>query len=862
MVRALSGKKQHLRRTSSLRRRPSLDAGAEAIRKAAECDDQQAPSSLTIRCSTTASPVRDASSHSGARERRERTRTRSSSDAAVRDDIAMARSAALLGAEAASEGGQPWASPVQSAPSSPGSSFTVGQPRQGGRGPPRTARGGASTATVAAASVSAAGKWPWGSLLTVSHLRYLTHSGALVAAGLAVRYLWRWIAGIAGAAVILAVAQCAWTVAAAATQGDPRWRGYKAAPANGGAEYDEESELEALLRCTPLAEVHVALLDDRVVGGEFVAYRLLLTHDDGSWEVWRRFSDFDDLRNALMRRNMQAMRQNSFRSDASNPGGAGSTVGATAAVSGCRVPELGPMRTHYRRFEPDFLAHRKDHLRRFLSELLTDLSLVEADEVREFCGMPRVDPTAEPPRVSDEAGLPPPTGMFGWVAGFLTFPLGNGRIRAGAGHGEDSGGGDVASADAGADGGVGTGSGDGTASRLLAGGASASLEPLDWEDAGPENDFLVRGATYMEDRVKVAAGPALLTLVAVDFFTVPERCYHIVSQGKCRERLEALTGAAAAEGSAESATAAALLAAAVGAIGNSSEAAGELSGGRAGAAALAQNRRPPPPPAGTPLPPPPPSSSPPLTGANPAVAAAATAGAGAGGAPSPQNPFFFVLNIQVPGTPDISVVAWFAYRGVADPADDAALCFHAMLERYAEIPGSGYAGLDFSRTERDAARAAMAAAADAALSVIPPNEAAMPSRPVPLPPGALPPLPPGVLPPEDFRNERFKLIPRIVEGPFVVRGAVGRKPALLGRKLTQRYFRGSRYVETDVDVASSAVASNIVALCRGFAKALVVELGICLEGRAANELPERCLGVMRLRHLDCAAAESLFKEGS
>ena len=45
---------------------------------------------------------------------------------------------------------------------------------------------------------------------------------------------------------------------------------------------------------------------------------------------------------------------------------------------------------------------------------------------------------------------------------------------------------------------------------------------------------------------------------------------------------------------------------------------------------------------------------------------------------------------------------------------------------------------------------------------------------------------------------RFKLIPTVVEGPYIVRKAVGNKPALLGRKLNQRYFRGSGYVETDV----------------------------------------------------------------
>lgn len=49
-----------------------------------------------------------------------------------------------------------------------------------------------------------------------------------------------------------------------------------------------------------------------------------------------------------------------------------------------------------------------------------------------------------------------------------------------------------------------------------------------------------------------------------------------------------------------------------------------------------------------------------------------------------------------------------------------------------------------------------------------------------------------------FDDSRFKLIPSVVSGPFIVRKAVGNKPALLGRKVSQRYFRGPGYVETDV----------------------------------------------------------------
>ena len=67
----------------------------------------------------------------------------------------------------------------------------------------------------------------------------------------------------------------------------------------------------------------------------------------------------------------------------------------------------------------------------------------------------------------------------------------------------------------------------------------------------------------------------------------------------------------------------------------------------------------------------------------------------------------------------------------------------------------------------------------------------------------------GALPPSDFRNERFKLIPSITIGPWIVKAAVGSTPALLGRKVVQRYFRGEDYLEIDIHVGSSVIASQV-----------------------------------------------------
>jgi hypothetical protein len=69
---------------------------------------------------------------------------------------------------------------------------------------------------------------------------------------------------------------------------------------------------------------------------------------------------------------------------------------------------------------------------------------------------------------------------------------------------------------------------------------------------------------------------------------------------------------------------------------------------------------------------------------------------------------------------------------------------------------------------------------------------------------------------EDYCNERCKLIPSIVEGSWAIKMAVGQKPVILGKKLSQQYFRGKGYFEIDIDVASSMVATQILGLVSSF----------------------------------------------
>lgn len=139
---------------------------------------------------------------------------------------------------------------------------------------------------------------------------------------------------------------------------------------------------------------------------------------------------------------------------------------------------------------------------------------------------------------------------------------------------------------------------------------------------------------------------------------------------------------------------------------------------------------------------------------------------------------------------------------------------------------------------------------------------------------------------DQFRDETFKLIPRIVDGNFVVKKAVGTKPALLGTKVSQSYIRTERYFELIVDISSDAVAEKIVKLTLGYvsvflvshrftmlrvslfttmnlttlyyvtclfvfqAKSVIVDMAFVLEGKREDELPEQLLGSVRLKNVD------------
>eukprot|EP00612_Vaucheria_litorea_P007592 CAMPEP_0171480574 /NCGR_PEP_ID=MMETSP0946-20130122/6156_1 /TAXON_ID=109269 /ORGANISM="Vaucheria litorea, Strain CCMP2940" /LENGTH=320 /DNA_ID=CAMNT_0012011831 /DNA_START=32 /DNA_END=994 /DNA_ORIENTATION=- len=182
-------------------------------------------------------------------------------------------------------------------------------------------------------------------------------------------------------------------------------------------------------------------------------------------------------------------------------------------------------------------------------------------------------------------------------------------------------------------------------------------------------------------------------------------------------------------------------------------------------------------------------------------------------------PFLFITAIQVPGTPMLYLVMYWAIDpstlnpSTEKPNDPSLESFYNVMRQYIKLPNQSEKVVD-SYDDDDEEEA---------------QEEIEDSFP--------------------FQNSRFKLIPRIMNGPWLVKRAVGSVPCLLGTKVTTRYYRGENYMETNVEVGSSIVAQRIIGCCRGSSAYIDVQLGIVLQGENALELPEKLLGAIQFKWL-------------
>uniref|UniRef100_A0A5B7B0W6 Protein ENHANCED DISEASE RESISTANCE 2 C-terminal domain-containing protein n=1 Tax=Davidia involucrata TaxID=16924 RepID=A0A5B7B0W6_DAVIN len=111
---------------------------------------------------------------------------------------------------------------------------------------------------------------------------------------------------------------------------------------------------------------------------------------------------------------------------------------------------------------------------------------------------------------------------------------------------------------------------------------------------------------------------------------------------------------------------------------------------------------------------------------------------------------------------------------------------------------------------------------------------------------------------DGFRNSRLKLIANIVKGPWIVRKAVGEQAiCIIGRALTCKYCIAENFIEVDIDIGSSMVASAIVHLAFGYLTTLTVDLAFLIEAQTESELPERILGAVRFSELNTASARPI-----
>ncbi|CAI0423357.1 unnamed protein product, partial [Linum tenue] len=63
---------------------------------------------------------------------------------------------------------------------------------------------------------------------------------------------------------------------------------------------------------------------------------------------------------------------------------------------------------------------------------------------------------------------------------------------------------------------------------------------------------------------------------------------------------------------------------------------------------------------------------------------------------------------------------------------------------------------------------------------------------------------------DEYRNQRFKIVNRIVKGPWMVKTIGDHSACLLGKALTVNYHKEPKYLEINADIASSTITTAIL----------------------------------------------------
>jgi Protein ENHANCED DISEASE RESISTANCE 2, C-terminal len=115
---------------------------------------------------------------------------------------------------------------------------------------------------------------------------------------------------------------------------------------------------------------------------------------------------------------------------------------------------------------------------------------------------------------------------------------------------------------------------------------------------------------------------------------------------------------------------------------------------------------------------------------------------------------------------------------------------------------------------------------------------------------------------QQYRDARLKLLPVVVDGPWIVKTAVGpgKSPALLGKAIPLQYFfsdpehKKKGFYEVDVIITASSIAKGILSVVKSQTKSVSIAFAFIIEAAEQSELPETVLCSFQVHSLhleDC-----------
>jgi len=118
-----------------------------------------------------------------------------------------------------------------------------------------------------------------------------------------------------------------------------------------------------------------------------------------------------------------------------------------------------------------------------------------------------------------------------------------------------------------------------------------------------------------------------------------------------------------------------------------------------------------------------------------------------------------------------------------------------------------------------------------------------------------------------YRDARLKLLPVVIEGPWIVKKAVGAgtAPALLSQSIPLQYYftpgsgKKKGIYEVDVIITASRIAKGILNVVKSHTKKLTMALSIIIEAATEEDLPETVLCSSELHSLNLELCPQLPK---